>query len=129
MPVDAKGMPTDRIEITHVTIRDTPPEPFVNESVAELGTYKAVLDTSSGPIAIEFFTSSGSAKKSCDACNRAALVSALTPGMFSEDRSGQRVYFVETLSRDGLHISNVFVQAMQQGRLGVITASKGKLEI
>jgi len=36
--------------------RDTPPEPFVNESIEELGTYRAVLDTGEGPITIEFFT-------------------------------------------------------------------------
>ncbi len=55
-PVDDKGLTTDRIEIKHVTIRDTPAEPFVTESAAELGAYRAVLDTSAGPIAIEFFT-------------------------------------------------------------------------
>jgi peptidyl-prolyl cis-trans isomerase B (cyclophilin B) len=54
-PVDAAGLATERVEIRHVTIRDTPPDPFVNESVAELGTFHAVLDTSEGPITIEFF--------------------------------------------------------------------------
>jgi len=53
--VDEKGLATDRIEIRHVAIRDTPAEPFVNEPAAELGAYRAVLDTSAGPIAIEFF--------------------------------------------------------------------------
>jgi cyclophilin family peptidyl-prolyl cis-trans isomerase len=53
-PVDAKGLATERIEIRHITIRDTPPEPFVNETVEELGNYRAVLDTSEGPITIEF---------------------------------------------------------------------------
>jgi peptidyl-prolyl cis-trans isomerase B (cyclophilin B) len=55
-PVDEKGLVTERIEVRSVTIRDTPPEPFVNESPAELASYRAVLDTSAGPIAIEFFT-------------------------------------------------------------------------
>ena len=55
-PVDAAGLATDRVEIRRVTIRDTPPEPFVTESVAELGTYRAVLDSSEGPITVEFFT-------------------------------------------------------------------------
>jgi peptidyl-prolyl cis-trans isomerase B (cyclophilin B) len=54
--VDEKGVATDRIEIRHVTIRDTPAEPFVTETPQELGAYRAVLDTSAGPIAIEFFT-------------------------------------------------------------------------
>jgi len=55
-PVDDKGVTTERIEIKHVTIRDTPAEPFVSETAQELGNYRAVLDTSAGPIAIEFFT-------------------------------------------------------------------------
>jgi peptidyl-prolyl cis-trans isomerase B (cyclophilin B) len=54
-PVDEKGAVTDRVEIRHVTIRDTPAEPFVTETTAELGAYRAVLDSSAGPITIEFF--------------------------------------------------------------------------
>jgi len=56
LAVDEKGLAADRIEITHVTIRDTPGEPFVDEPPAELGRYHAVLDTSAGPITIEFLT-------------------------------------------------------------------------
>jgi peptidyl-prolyl cis-trans isomerase B (cyclophilin B) len=55
-PVDSAGLATERVEIRRVTIRDTPPEPFVTETVAELGTYRALLDTSEGPITIEFLT-------------------------------------------------------------------------
>ncbi len=54
-PVDDKGVATDRVEITSVVIRDTPPVRYVNDSVQELGAYRAMLDTSAGPIAIEFF--------------------------------------------------------------------------
>ena len=54
-PVDDKGLVTERVEIKHVTIRDTPAEPFVTEAPAELSGYRAVLDTGAGPIAIEFF--------------------------------------------------------------------------
>ena len=54
-PVDDKGLATERVEIKNVTIRDTPPVLFVNDSAQDLGTYRAVLDTSAGPIAIEFF--------------------------------------------------------------------------
>lgn len=53
-----KGMPVDRIAITSVTIRDTPPPepvPFTTETPAELAAYRAILDTSAGPITIEFF--------------------------------------------------------------------------
>jgi peptidyl-prolyl cis-trans isomerase B (cyclophilin B) len=54
LTVDEKGVATERIEIRHVTIRDTPAEPFVTETPQELGAYRAVLDTVSGPITIEF---------------------------------------------------------------------------
>lgn len=55
MPPDASGMIADRVEIRKVTIRDTPPEPFVNDTKEQLSSYKAVLETSQGPITIEFF--------------------------------------------------------------------------
>jgi cyclophilin family peptidyl-prolyl cis-trans isomerase len=55
MPVDAGGLVVDRAEIRHVTVRDTPPERFVTESADDLAKYRAVLETSAGPITIEFF--------------------------------------------------------------------------
>jgi peptidyl-prolyl cis-trans isomerase B (cyclophilin B) len=54
-PVDDKGVATARVEITRVSIRDKPPEPFVNDTVQDLAAYRAALDTSAGPIVIEFF--------------------------------------------------------------------------
>src|SRR5204863_1613577 len=54
-PVDASGLATERVEIAKVTIRDRPPEPFVGDSALQLSQYRAVLDTSAGPITIEFF--------------------------------------------------------------------------
>jgi peptidyl-prolyl cis-trans isomerase B (cyclophilin B) len=57
-PAGEGGMVTDRIEIVSVDIRDTPPpepEPFSTEPAAALGSYRAVLETSAGPITIEFF--------------------------------------------------------------------------
>ncbi|HUK36309.1 MAG TPA: peptidylprolyl isomerase [Vicinamibacterales bacterium] len=53
-PIDDKGLATERVEIKSVVIRDTPPVLFVNDSVQELGAYRAVLDTSAGPIVVEF---------------------------------------------------------------------------
>jgi peptidyl-prolyl cis-trans isomerase B (cyclophilin B) len=53
-PVDDKGLTTERVEIKHVTIRDRPADPFVTETPQQLGAYRAVLDTSSGPITLEF---------------------------------------------------------------------------
>ena len=55
-PVDEKGLAVGRVEIKHVTIRDTPPalpEPFSTETIDELAVFRAVLDTSAGPITIE----------------------------------------------------------------------------
>lgn len=56
-PINAAGVATERVEITHVTIRDTPPEPFVTETASQLGAYHAVLETSAGPITVELFAS------------------------------------------------------------------------
>lgn len=52
------GVPTERIVITKVTIRDTPPPTpplFSTESVDELARYRAVVQTSLGDITLEFF--------------------------------------------------------------------------
>ena len=54
-PVDDKGVAAARVEITRVSIREKPPEPFLNVTVQDLAAYRAVLDTSAGPVAIEFF--------------------------------------------------------------------------
>jgi peptidyl-prolyl cis-trans isomerase B (cyclophilin B) len=54
-PVDEKGLVTERLEIRHVAIRDTPAEPFVTETPQELGAYRAVLETSQGPVTVELF--------------------------------------------------------------------------
>jgi peptidyl-prolyl cis-trans isomerase B (cyclophilin B) len=57
-PADADGKARERIEITTVTIRDTPPPepvPFTTETSAQLARYRAVLETSAGPITIELF--------------------------------------------------------------------------
>jgi cyclophilin family peptidyl-prolyl cis-trans isomerase len=53
-PIDEKGVATERIEIKSVAIRDTPPVRFVNDSVPDLASYRAILDTSAGPITVEF---------------------------------------------------------------------------
>ena len=55
---NADGKVVSRVEITSVTIRETPPpevEPFSTETVDQLKAHRAVLETSAGPITIEFF--------------------------------------------------------------------------
>lgn len=57
IPTTDDGRAIDRVEITSVVIRDTPPPtpaPFSTESVEELAQYRAVLDTSAGPITLAF---------------------------------------------------------------------------
>jgi cyclophilin family peptidyl-prolyl cis-trans isomerase len=51
---DAAGHPATRIVVTSVTIRDTPPEPFVHDTPAELAAYRAVVDTTMGSMTLEF---------------------------------------------------------------------------
>lgn len=56
VPADAEGRPTERVEITRVTIRDTPPpvkDPLVEATPAELAQYRAVLETTKGAIELE----------------------------------------------------------------------------
>ena len=54
-PVDGSGLATERVDIKRIVIRDKPADRFITESAAQLGTYRAILDTSLGAIAIEFF--------------------------------------------------------------------------
>jgi peptidyl-prolyl cis-trans isomerase B (cyclophilin B) len=54
----ANAVPTERVEIRKVAIRERPapvPEPFVTETAAELGAYRAVVETSLGNLTLEFF--------------------------------------------------------------------------
>jgi cyclophilin family peptidyl-prolyl cis-trans isomerase len=50
---NADGLPLERVAITAVTIRDTPPEPFVNETVEELGTFRTIVETTMGDIELQ----------------------------------------------------------------------------
>ena len=58
LPANARGLPDERVVIESVTIRATlppEPEPFADVADADLGNYIATLDTTKGPIAVEFF--------------------------------------------------------------------------
>jgi lipopolysaccharide export system permease protein len=55
-------------------------------------------------------------------------VSNITPGVFRETRDAARVFFVDKVSERDDVLNNIFVQSMQNGRMGVIVASKGYVE-
>ncbi len=55
-------------------------------------------------------------------------VSSVTPGVFRESRSADRVFFVDKLSERDDVVNNVFVQSTQNDRLGVMVAQKGFIE-
>jgi len=50
---DADGRPKARIAIKSVTIRTTPPEPFVGATAADMNGYRAVLETTKGAITLD----------------------------------------------------------------------------
>ena len=54
--------------------------------------------------------------------------SQVAPGSFKEAASTERVVFVEALSEDESFVRNVFISAVQHGKLGVTMASKGYQE-
>jgi lipopolysaccharide export system permease protein len=55
-------------------------------------------------------------------------VSSVTPGVFVESRSADRVFFVDKLSERADVVNNVFVQSTQGNRLGVMVAQRGFIE-
>ena len=57
-PASPDGVPAERIVIASVVVRDTPPPepvPFAADTPAQLSQYRAVLETSAGPITVELF--------------------------------------------------------------------------
>jgi lipopolysaccharide export system permease protein len=55
-------------------------------------------------------------------------VSSVTPGVFRESRSSERVFFVDKLSEGDKEVSNVFVQSTERNRMGVMVAERGFIE-
>lgn len=53
----------------------------------------------------------------------------LAPGVFAETQHGQRVYFVESLQERGPAVRNVFIQSEQHGRIGIVAARQGAVEV
>jgi len=55
-------------------------------------------------------------------------VTAATPGVFRESGNGDRVYFIENLDVEKNRIGNVFVQSVQHGKVGTVSAREGLQE-
>jgi len=55
-------------------------------------------------------------------------VSSVTPGIFRESRTSDRVFFVDKISEGDAEVNNVFMQSTQNGRLGVMVAKRGFIE-
>jgi lipopolysaccharide export system permease protein len=55
-------------------------------------------------------------------------VSSVTPGVFRESRSADRVFFVDKLSERDDVVNNIFVQSTQNNRMGVMVAQRGFIE-
>jgi lipopolysaccharide export system permease protein len=55
-------------------------------------------------------------------------VSSVTPGVFRESRSSDRVFFVDKISEGDAEVNNVFVQSTQNNRMGVMVAKRGFIE-
>lgn len=69
------------------------------------------------------------AKSMVEEANRSFLISGLEPGRFVELPGKSGILFVTELSRNGRQFKNLFVQREHNGRLDIITASKGDLRL
>jgi lipopolysaccharide export system permease protein len=56
-------------------------------------------------------------------------VSQIKPGTFRESSNASRVFFVEGLTQDSTSVKNVFVNSIQDDRVGVIVSKEGYQEI
>lgn len=56
-------------------------------------------------------------------------VSRVSPGVFAETSSRDRVFFVESASGDASMVQNVFVSSVHQGRGGISMSRSGRTEV
>jgi lipopolysaccharide export system permease protein len=52
-------------------------------------------------------------------------VAVATPGVFRESRQADRVFFLENLDKASNRVGNIFVQSVEQGKVGVMVAKQG----
>ena len=53
-------------------------------------------------------------------------LATITPGIFKESKSDNRIFYVEGFSELGDIVKNIFVQSVQNGKIGIVVANKGK---
>ena len=53
-------------------------------------------------------------------------LATITPGIFKESKSDNRIFYVEGFSELGNIVKNIFVQSIQNGKVGVIIANEGE---
>lgn len=56
-------------------------------------------------------------------------LSTITPGVFKESAHANRVFFIESFDELGNVVKNIFVQTEENGKLGIIVASRGYREV
>jgi len=56
-------------------------------------------------------------------------VAVAAPGTFRESRQADRVFFLENVSPGNNQVGNIFVQSVQQGKVGTMVAKQGLQEI
>ncbi len=56
-------------------------------------------------------------------------VAVAAPGTFRESRQADRVFFLENVAPGNNQVGNIFVQSVQQGKVGTIVARQGLQEI
>ena len=52
--------------------------------------------------------------------------STISPGVFKESKSDNRILYVEGFSELGNTVNNIFIQSYQNGKLGIMVSTKGK---
>ena len=53
-------------------------------------------------------------------------LATITPGIFKESKSDNRIFYVEGFSELGNVVKNIFVQSIQNGKVGIIIANEGE---
>ena len=56
-------------------------------------------------------------------------VAMAAPGTFRESKQAERVFFLESAAPGSNQVSNIFVQSVQQGKVGIMVAKQGLQEI